>query len=197
MPTYFGGAEQGLLSTPVAGTIVDIAFAYGRSERPFIRTILGYDWSLPDFKPGEQLQQQCDEVFERIAGQKLIETLGSFEVMTGDDITLGSLANMHLVNSGDHVKIIGQLRDIVIGLNDQLTVLKDRIHTIEQNDTLTINGQQTITIKKDQVIKVKNIKQDGDTIKLNGGTGVITCASICPFTSSPHVDGSTTVFAGK
>ena len=244
LPTYFGGAEQGLLSTPAAGTIVEIAFAYGRSDRPFIRTILGYDWSLPDFKPGEQLQQQRDEVFDRIdaagnktdatdqkkesrafeelqqadrylaqfgsheinveqhskeniAGQKRIETLGSFEVMAGDDITLGSLANMHLVNSGDHVQIIGQLRDIVIGLNDELTVLKDRIHTIEQNDTLTINGQQTITIKKDQVIKAKNITQDADTIKLNGGTGVITCASICPFTGKPHVDGSTTVFAGK
>lgn len=244
LPVHFGGAEQGLLSTPAAGTMVEIAFAYGRSDRPFIRTILGCDWSLPDFKPGEQLQQQRAEVFDRIdaagnktdttdqkkesrafeehqqadrylgefgshelnieqhskeniAGQKLIETLGRFEVMAGDDITLGSLANMHLVSGGDQVQIIGQLRDIVVGLNDQLTVLKDRIHTIEQNDTLNINGQQTITIKKDQVIRAKNIIQDADTIKLNGGTGVITCASICPFTGKPHVDGSTTVFAGK
>ena len=205
--------EQGLLAMPTEGTLVEVAFAYGRSDKPFIRTILGEAWSLPDFKPGEQLQQQRDEVFDRIdaagnktdatdqkkesrafeelqqasrylgefgsheinveqhskeniAGQKLIETLGSFEVMASDDITLGSLANMHLVNSGDHVQIIGQLRDIVIGLNDQ-------------------------------VIKAKNITQDADPIKLNGGTGVITCASICPFTGKPHVDGSSTVFAGK
>jgi hypothetical protein len=95
------------------------------------------------------------------------------------------------------VQIIGQLRDIVIGLNDQLTVLKDRIQTIEQNNTLPINGQQTITIKKDQVIKAKNITQDADTIKLNGGTGVITCASICPFTGKAHVDGSTSFLQGN
>ena len=134
---------------------------------------------------------------ENIAGQKLIETLGGFEVMAGDDLTLGSLGNMHLVTAGDMVQVIGQLRELVIGLNDQLIVLKDRIHTIEQNDTLIVNGKQIITIKKDQVIKAKNIMQDADTIKLNGGTGVITCESICPFTGSPHVDGSATVFAGK
>ncbi|SHO20354.1 Putative uncharacterized protein [Moritella viscosa] len=50
---------------------------------------------------------------------------------------------------------------------------------------------------KSLIIKAKNITEDADTIKLNGGCGVITCASICPFTGKPHVDGSTTVFAGK
>lgn len=244
LPVNFGGAEQGLLSAPAAGTIVEIAFAYGRSDQPFIRTVLGYDWSLPNIKRGEQLQQQRAEVFNKtdaagntqsqtdqhkqsqayqetqtadryqgefgqheinvsqhskefIGGQKLIESLGRFEVMAGDDLVLGSLGNMHQVTAGDMVEVIGQLRDVVIGLNDQVTVLKDRIHTIEQNDTLIVNGQQSITIKKDQIINAKNITQDADTIKLNGGTGVITCQSICPFTGKPHVDGSTTVFAGK
>jgi hypothetical protein len=244
LPVMFGGNEQGLLAMPTEGTLVEIAFAYGRSDKPFIRTVLGDAWSLPDIEPGEQLQQQRYEVFDRIdaagnktdatdqkkegrafeelqqadrylgafgsheinveqhskeniAGQKLIETLGSFEVMAGDDMTLGALGNMHQVTAGDMVQVIGQLRDVVIGLNDQVKVLKDRIHTIEQNDTLTVNGQQTITIKKDQVIQAENITQDAGTIKLNGGMGVITCASICPFTGKPHVDGSTTVFAGK
>ncbi|SGZ14779.1 Putative uncharacterized protein [Moritella viscosa] len=50
---------------------------------------------------------------------------------------------------------------------------------------------------KSLIIKAKNITEDADTIKLNGGTGVINCASICPFMGKPHVDGSTTVFAGK
>lgn len=236
LPTYFSGAEQGLLSAPAAGTIVEIAFAYGRSDRPFIRTILGCDWSLPNFKPGEQCQQQRAAVFnkidaagntenqtdqhkqtgaftekqkadiyqgefgqhalqvkqhsiENIGGQKLIETLGSFEVMACDDVTLGALGNMHLITAGDMVQVIGQLRDMVVGLNDKLTVLNDRIHTIEGNDTLTIKKNQTIT--------AKNITQDADTIKLNGGKGVCTGATICPFTGSPHVDVSSTVFAGK
>ena len=35
-------------------------------------------------------------------------------------LTLGSLLNLHLVNGGNQTQIIGQLRDIVIGLNDKL-----------------------------------------------------------------------------
>lgn len=244
LPTVIGGAEQGQFATPSEGTIVEIAFAYGRSDKPFIRTILGDGWSLPELEPGEQLQQQRHEVFnktdaagnttnstdqikhtqafehlheadkylgdfgvhelnvkqhskETIAGQKFIETLGAFEVMAGDDVTLGSLSNLHLVNGGNQTQIIGQLRDIVIGLNDKLSVLGERVHTIEKGDTLIVNGKQTITISKDQIINAMNITQEAKTIKLNGGEGVITCESICPFTGKPHVDGSTTVFAGK
>ncbi|MCG7499385.1 hypothetical protein MHO82_21190 [Vibrio sp. Of7-15] len=244
LPVAMAGAEQGQFATPKEGSIVEIAFAYGRSDKPFIRTVLGEGWSLPGVEPDEQLIQQRAEVFtktdaagnhiqatdqhrhiqafeelhdvdrylaefgchdinvsqhskEHIAGQKLIETLGHFEVMAGDDLALGSLGNMHQVTAGDYVQVIGQLRDMVIGLNDQVTVLKDRIHTIEQNDTLTVGGQQQISIAKDRIIKAQNITEDADTIKLNGGTGVITCESICPFTGKPHVDGSTTVFAGK
>lgn len=244
LPTVMSGAEQGQFATPKEGSIVEIAFAYGRSDKPFIRTILGDGWSLPSLAPDEQLQQQRHEVFnktdaagnrtdstdqikhtqtfehvheadkylgdfgvhelnikqhskENIAGQKLIETLGAFELMAGDDVTLGSLSNLHLISGGDQTQIIGQLRDIVIGLNDKLSVLGERIHNIEKNDILMVNGTQTITISKDQIIQAKNINMTGGKIQLNGGAGVITCESICPFTGQPHVDGSTTVFAGK
>lgn len=244
LPTVIGGAEQEQFATPSEGTIVEIAFAYGRCDKPFIRTILDDGWSLPELEPDEQLQQQRHEVFNKtdaagnttnstdqikhtqafehlhevdkylgdfgvhelnvkqyskeiIAGQKLIETLGAFEVMAGDDVTLGSLSNLHLVNGGNQTQIIGQLRDIVIGLNDKLSVLGERVHIIEKGDTLIVNDKQTITISKDQIIQAMNITQDAQTIKLNGGAGVITCESICPYTGKPHVDGSTTVFAGK
>ncbi|MGL4225420.1 MAG: phage baseplate assembly protein domain-containing protein [Vibrio sp.] len=42
-----------------------------------------------------------------------------------------------------------------------------------------------------------NIIQNGKLIQLNQGTGVITCESICPFMGKAHVDGSSTVTAGK
>ncbi|ODS09757.1 phage baseplate assembly protein domain-containing protein [Vibrio scophthalmi] len=41
------------------------------------------------------------------------------------------------------------------------------------------------------------ILQNGKLIKLNGGTGIITCESVCPFMGKSHVDGSKTVMAGK
>ncbi|RKJ84408.1 hypothetical protein D6R50_06505 [Aeromonas veronii] len=63
LPVAFGGPEQGLLQYPLEGTLVELGFAFGRADRPFIRTILGTGWPLPDIAPGEQLQQQRKEVF--------------------------------------------------------------------------------------------------------------------------------------
>ncbi|PKQ80086.1 hypothetical protein AOX56_12585 [Aeromonas sobria] len=65
LPVMFGGHEQGLLQFPIEGTIVELGFAFGRADRPFIRTVLGSGWPLPDISPGEQLQQQRAEVFSR------------------------------------------------------------------------------------------------------------------------------------
>jgi hypothetical protein len=66
LPVLFGGQEQGLLQYPLEGTVVELGFAFGRVDRPFVRTILGQDWPLPDIAPGEQLQQQRAEVAQRI-----------------------------------------------------------------------------------------------------------------------------------
>ncbi|QTL95521.1 hypothetical protein [Aeromonas jandaei] len=65
LPVAFGGPEQGLLQYPIEGSLVELGFAFGRADRPFIRTILGTGWPLPDIAPGEQLQQQRAEVFSR------------------------------------------------------------------------------------------------------------------------------------
>ncbi|QXO19200.1 hypothetical protein [Vibrio ostreae] len=79
--------------------------------------------------------------------------------------------------------------DIIECLNQRIKALEDRITEITGNDKLTVG--------KDLTIKAKNITEDADTIKMNGGTGVCTGATICPFTGKPHVDVSKTVFAGK
>ncbi|MUG29996.1 hypothetical protein [Aeromonas salmonicida] len=65
LPVQFGGPEQGLMQFPLEGTLVELGFAFGRADRPFIRTVLGTGWPLPDIAPGEQLQQQRAEVASR------------------------------------------------------------------------------------------------------------------------------------
>ncbi|OXS14891.1 hypothetical protein CGX12_11770 [Zobellella denitrificans] len=65
LPVLFGGPEQGQFQYPVPGTLVELGFAFGRADQPFIRTVLGTGWPLPDIQPGEQLQQQRAEVFQR------------------------------------------------------------------------------------------------------------------------------------
>ncbi|PTP02625.1 hypothetical protein CWN85_08515 [Vibrio splendidus] len=79
---------------------------------------------------------------------------------------------------------------------DKLECLTQQVKVLE-NRIAEIGGNHTETVKGSRTIKAKNITEDADTIKLNGGKGVCTGASICPFMGKPHVDVSTTVYAGK
>ncbi|EGQ8053818.1 hypothetical protein HPX47_001172 [Vibrio alginolyticus] len=80
--------------------------------------------------------------------------------------------------------------------DDKMECLNQRIKVLE-NRLAEIEGDHTETVKGNKTTKAKNITENADSIKMNGGKGVCTGASICPFMGKPHVDVSTTVFAGK
>ncbi|EGQ9163885.1 hypothetical protein ACTA57_002905 [Vibrio parahaemolyticus] len=80
--------------------------------------------------------------------------------------------------------------------DDKLECLNQRIKILE-NRLAEIEGDNTETVKGNKATTAKNITEDADSIKMNGGKGVCTGASICPFMGKPHVDVSNTVFAGK
>ncbi|MBP3140845.1 phage baseplate assembly protein V [Aliivibrio fischeri] len=72
------------------------------------------------------------------------------------------------------------------------------VHFTKNGISITSLGAVEINANKDVTVKTKgNVIAEAKQIKLNNGAGVVTCDSVCPFTGSPHVDGSTTVFAGK
>lgn len=79
---------------------------------------------------------------------------------------------------------------------DKLECLAQQIKVLEDQGS-EIGGNHTETVKGDRTIKAKNITEDADTIKFNGGEGVCTGASICSFMGKPHVDVSSTAYAGK
>lgn len=72
------------------------------------------------------------------------------------------------------------------------------VHFTKNGISVTSLGTVEITAKKDVKVKADgNIFADGSQIKLNEGTGAITCESVCPLMGTGHVDGSTTVTIGK
>ncbi len=175
------GDHAGRLEPPAIGSIVELGFMFGQPDKPFIRCVLPLGFKLPGIKQGESRYQQ------RIGVYHHVDQDGNFESTTDKNATLNCVDRN--VNVTNYTAIIEQMRKIVVKQNEEITILKNKVEKIE--------GQASLTVSKDLIIKAKNITEDADTIKLNGGCGVITCASICPFTGKPHVDGSTTVFAGK
>lgn len=67
------------------------------------------------------------------------------------------------------------------------------------NSSLEINVNKTINISCiDCNLKANSVKVDSPNIDLGlGGTGVITCQSICHFTGAPHGDGSSVTRSAK
>jgi phage baseplate assembly protein V len=76
-----------------------------------------------------------------------------------------------------------------------------RISYSTKDNTLKVEGNCKIVIEvKDVTIKAENVKVEADKVEIKsnkielggaGGMGVITEKSICPFTKSPHTNGST------
>lgn len=66
MSVPVAGQEMGQFAYPENGTWVEIAFAYGSANKPFIRSILPHRLSLPPLERGEQRWQHNPESFQRI-----------------------------------------------------------------------------------------------------------------------------------
>ncbi|HBQ3893351.1 TPA: hypothetical protein U0R54_004263 [Klebsiella pneumoniae] len=66
LPVPMAGHDSGLFQFPALGTLVEMGFTGGRPDKPFIRGSHPDSTSLPDLKPREQLQQQREEVSQRV-----------------------------------------------------------------------------------------------------------------------------------
>lgn len=119
LPTPMGGSDAGMFSYPPAGTVVEVGFAEGRQDRPFIRQTMPQGNSLPDIKPGEQLQQQRAEVSQRVT------TAGDWVRQTDQAINESSASR------------------IVTADSEQRTIT-ERATTVKANDTATVVGKATL-----------------------------------------------------
>ncbi|MBY7811598.1 hypothetical protein KW448_08055 [Vibrio fluvialis] len=115
LPVHMSGHESGLLSYPLEGSVVEIAFAYGRADRPIIRGIYGREFALPTIAPGEQLQQQREEVSRRIdaAGNITDKTDQTFTTQSHQRI---EKAAKYIAELGSHtIEVKGHSSENIIG----------------------------------------------------------------------------------
>ncbi|KGA60133.1 MAG: hypothetical protein ACTH3P_11240 [Proteus vulgaris] len=115
LPLPMAGNESGMFQYPPVGSMVEIAFENGRADKPFIRQVLSHGNTLPDIKPGEQLQQQRQEVSQRVTqdgtwhrqtDQKIIEESMHREVKA-DTENRTVIARETTVQATDKTTVIG------------------------------------------------------------------------------------------
>jgi hypothetical protein len=90
LPLPGAGNKAGRLEPPAINSIVEIAFAYGRPDKPFIRVVLPFGWDLPAINEGEARVQTRDDVYQHI------DDIGNFENKTDGSMTniIGKLAEL-------------------------------------------------------------------------------------------------------
>lgn len=115
LPVPMAGNEAGCFSYPEAGTIVEIAHIEGRPDKPVIRQILPSGLNLPDIQPGEQLQQQRAEVFQRVTrdgtwhretDQKIREE-SAHRIITSDQESRRTTTRTTTVQATDSTTVLG------------------------------------------------------------------------------------------
>ncbi|CDH06078.1 conserved hypothetical protein [Xenorhabdus bovienii str. oregonense] len=114
LPLPMAGGESGMFQYPPIGTRVEIAFEGGRPDKPFIRQTLSQGNTLPDIKPGEQLQQQRAEVSQRVTQE------GSWIRQTDQTINESS---MHREVRADTETRTIVARETTVQATDKTTVL--------------------------------------------------------------------------
>ncbi|MDA6077401.1 hypothetical protein O0544_17020 [Edwardsiella anguillarum] len=160
------GPEAGQLAYPPEGTLVEVAFVEGRPDKPMVRQVIPHGHSLPDIKPGEQLQQQRAEVFQRVGQDgswhretdQVIREASAQRNITSDSENRTTTTRETLVQANDTTTVLGTARllaghtiqiadgDYSIAAGNQL-LMKAKVLLAElERAELTINGSLTETV---------------------------------------------------
>ncbi|MFU0445281.1 phage baseplate assembly protein V [Pseudocitrobacter faecalis] len=173
LPVPMAGNDSGMFQFPPVGTQVEIGFTGGRPDKPFIRQTVPDGTSLPDIKPGEQLQQQREEVSQRVT------TAGDWVRKTDQAIDETSMAR--------NVKADTEIRELVsrettVKATDKLTVLGtatlmagaiqqvstgdysqavqgNRLASVGGNDETDISGSQNVKVGSDLIEQIGQIRR--------------------------------------
>jgi hypothetical protein len=117
LPT--AGHESGQFSYPENGAHVEVGFAYGSPNKPFIRNVIPHGRSLPDVKRGEMKRQHSTGRYDGF------DKDGNHAVQTDGTLTNDSLK-----------RIISSL--------ENLETYTQSLRNVEADETDTIGGTKTI-----------------------------------------------------
>ncbi|EKT58536.1 hypothetical protein [Providencia sneebia] len=173
LPLPMAGGESGMFQFPPEGTLVEIAFEGGRPDKPFIRQTLSQNNTLPDIQPGEQLQQQRKEVFQRVTQDgswnretdQSINEASMLRTIKADKEQRELVARETTVQANDTLTVLGT-KKLLAGAIQQLSegdysiaTSSNYVASIEKDMTVDVGQNATVEIGQKLIEKVGQIKQ--------------------------------------
>lgn len=173
LPVPMAGNDSGMFQFPPEGTLVEVAFTDGRPDKPFIRQTVPDGTSLPDIKPGEQLQQQRAEVSQRVtqAGDwvrqtdQTISETSMARTVKADTESRELISRETTIKATDKTSVIGT-STLMAGAIQQVSTGKfsqaiqdNRLATVGGSDELAVAEDVTVTIGKNLTEQIGQIRK--------------------------------------
>ncbi|MBK1452036.1 hypothetical protein [Klebsiella variicola] len=173
LPVPMAGNDSGMYQFPPEGTLVEVAFTDGRPDKPFIRQTVPDGTSLPDIKPGEQLQQQRAEVSQRVtqAGDwvrqtdQTISETSMARTVKADTESRELVSRETTIKATDKTSVIGT-STLMAGAIQQVSTGKfsqaiqgSRLATVGGNDELAVAENATVTIGMNLTEQIGQIRK--------------------------------------
>lgn len=173
LPVPMAGNDSGMYQFPPEGTLVEVAFTDGRPDKPFIRQTVPDGTSLPDIKPGEQLQQQRAEVSQRVtqAGDwvrqtdQTISETSMARTIKADTESRELVSRETQIQATDKTSVIGT-STLMAGAIQQVSTGKfsqaiqgSRLATIGGSDEMAVAENVTVTIGKNLTEQIGQIRK--------------------------------------
>lgn len=172
LPVPMAGNDSGMFQFPPEGTLVEIGFTGGRPDKPFVRQTVPDGTSLPDIQPGEQLQQQREEVSQRVtqAGDwvrktdQTISETSMARVVKADTEQRELVSRETTVKATDKITVIGTSTLLAGAIQQVCTgdfsqAMSNRVASIGGDDESDIAGSKTVTVGKDLIEKIGQIRK--------------------------------------
>ena len=173
LPVPMAGNDSGMYQFPPEGTLVEVAFTDGRPDKPFIRQTVPEGTSLPDIKPGEQLQQQRAEVSQRVtqAGDwvrqtdQTISETSMTRTVKADTESRELVSRETIIKGTDKTSVIGT-STLLAGAIQQVSTGKfsqaiqsNRLATVGGSDETDITGSSTLMIGESLTEQIGQIRK--------------------------------------
>lgn len=173
LPVPMAGNDSGMFQFPPEGTLVEVGFTGGRPDKPFVRQTVPDGTSMPDVKPGEQLQQQRAEVSQRVtqAGDwvrqtdQTISETSMARAVKADTESRELVSRETTVKATDKTSVLGT-STLMAGAIVQVStgdysqaVKRNWLASIGGNRELDVTGKKQVTVGADLIEKVGNIRK--------------------------------------
>ncbi|HEY3984728.1 hypothetical protein [Cedecea sp.] len=173
LPVPMAGNDSGMFQFPPEGTLVEIGFTDGRPDKPFVRQTVASGTSLPDVKPGEQLQQQREEVSQRVTqsgdwerktDQVIHETSMAREV-SADTERRQLVSRETIIKAADKTTVVGTTQLLAGAIQHVTTgdysqaVGGNMLASVDGSAETDITGSKTTTTGKDLIERIGTIRK--------------------------------------